>query len=51
MRLPLIAITACVLCALVAFAMGFFYGRTGSTRNKRFDQIDWEKRKPPSAVD
>ena len=51
MRLALIAIAACVLCAVVAFAMGYFFGRTAATRSKRFDKIDWEKRKPPSAVD
>jgi hypothetical protein len=51
MRLPLIAIAACVLCALVAFAMGYFYGRSAAIKSKRFDKIDWEKRKPPSAVD
>ena len=50
MRLLLVAIVACVLCALVAFAMGYFYGRS-AIRSKRFDKIDWEKRKPPSAVD
>jgi membrane protein YqaA with SNARE-associated domain len=50
MRLLLIAIVACVLCALVGFAMGYIYGRTASRKTGQFDRSKWEDGKPPSAV-
>jgi membrane protein YqaA with SNARE-associated domain len=51
MRLPLIAIAACVLCALVGFAVGYFYGFSAARRASSQDPSNWENRKPPSAVD
>jgi len=50
MRLPLIAVVACVLCAVVGYAMGYISGRTASRKNRQFDPSKWEGRKPPSAV-
>ena len=50
MRLLLIAIVACVICALVGFAVGYIYGRTASRKTRRFDPSKWEDGKAPSAV-
>jgi len=50
MRFLLIAIVACVLCALVGFAMGYISGRTASRKTRQFDPSKWEQGKPPSAV-
>ena len=47
----MIAIAACVLCAIVGFAMGYFYGLGATKKTRQFDGSEWEKRKPPSAVE
>jgi len=49
MRLPLIALVACVLCALVGYAMGYVSGRTASRKDRQFDPSKWKEGKPPSA--
>jgi hypothetical protein len=51
MRLPLLAIVACLVCGLIGFAVGYFYGLAARKRTRQFDESHWENRKPPSAVD
>ena len=50
MRLLLIPIVACLLCALVGFGMGYIYGRTASRKARQFDPSKWKEGEPPSAV-
>ena len=50
MRLTLIAVFACLLCAIFGYAMGYISGRTASRKKKQFDPSKWEEGKTPSAV-
>jgi hypothetical protein len=47
----MIAIAACLLCALIGFAMGYLYGVGAARRTNRSDKSKWTTGKPPSAVD